>query len=152
MCKMYSGYHLPHIVSHLPLTSVSPASSLRLSFPHSCLFVCFVLWPPKYNMAVCVPGFGTIHWSLVHAPVGTQLETMTLPLPESVLGQGFSRWSFMGSPLIHGWLLHAGPMTGTSASLSSFFQWLCGVQKMAFHSHSLLFLEKQAPEFGYQKW
>lgn len=48
----------------------------------------FVLWPTEFNQDhLCRHGFGTIHWTLEGSPVGVQLKTMTLHLPEFIISQ-----------------------------------------------------------------
>ena len=62
----------------LPLISLPPLSIPSIHLPHipflhSCLFVLL-----GYH------GFADINWNLMGSPMGTQLKTITLPLPESV--------------------------------------------------------------------
>lgn len=55
MYELYSGYCPRCIISHLPPASVRSASSLRFSFPHSCLSTLFC-GPLCISRAVCVTG------------------------------------------------------------------------------------------------
>lgn len=48
----------------------------------------FVLWPTEFSQDhLCRHGIGTMHGTLEGPPVGVQLKTMTLRLPEFIISQ-----------------------------------------------------------------
>lgn len=97
---------------------LSPTPSVNHSPPNSHPeFMSLVAFsgPLSFSKAICVTGFGTIHWTLVGSPVSCSRRQWGLSLPKSICCSGGSNWASRVLPLsVTDWW-HSGLCSPTAA-------------------------------------